>query len=166
MAIRPAHSLAALALFLTLPASANAAGTTVHAKFSLDALATCTQPAVQNFPLHINGEGSLSVDRTATLDLSSNVLGTEHYDAKLGGRPSEANGGSASVRVVSRHTLRAVRDYPNNSIIVYMTVIGHSCSIKIENRLKPGKREYTFYGNLGVAHCVKPRITRAECTPL
>jgi hypothetical protein len=166
MAIRPAYGLAALALFMTLPASANAAATTVHARFSLDALATCTQPAVQNFPLHVDGTGSLSVDRTATLDLSSNVLGVEHYDARLGGRPTEANGGSASVRVVSRHTLQAIRDYPNNSIVVYMTVIGHSCAIKVENRLKRGKREYTFYGSLGVAHCSKPRIVRAECTPL
>jgi len=166
MAIRPAHRLAALALFMTLPVSATAAGTTVHAKFSLDALATCTQPSVQNFPLHVDGVGSLSVDRTATLDLSSNVLGTEHYDAKLGGRPSEANGGSASVRVVNRHTLRAVRDYPNNSIVVYMTVIGNRCSIKVQNRLKRGKREYTFYGNMGVAICGKPQIVRAECSPL
>jgi hypothetical protein len=67
--------------------------------------------------------------------------------------------------VVSRHTLRAVRDYPNNSIIVYMTIIGNSCTLKIENRLKPGKRQYTFYGNIGVAYCSKPTITHAECTP-
>lgn len=165
MAIRQAHVLAAIAISITaLPACGDAAGL-VRARFSLDALATCTQPAVQNFPLHIDGTGTLSVNRSATLDLSSNVLGTEHYDAKLGGRPTEANGGSASVRVVSKHTLRAVRDYPNNSIIVYMTVIGNSCRLKVENRLKRGKRIYTFYGNMGVAYCAKPQIIRAECTP-
>jgi hypothetical protein len=46
-----------------------------------------------------------------------------------------------------------------------MTVIGKSCSLRIENRLKPGKRQYTFTGNIGVAYCSKPVITRSECAP-
>jgi len=32
-------------------------------------------------------------------------------------------------------------------------------------RLKPGKRQYTFYDNVGVAYCSKPQVTHAECTP-
>ena len=46
-----------------------------------------------------------------------------------------------------------------------MIVVGNSCSLKNENRLKPGKRKYTFYDNIGVAHRSKPQVTRAECTP-
>jgi hypothetical protein len=148
-----------------MPVSVNAAGTVVRARFSFDALATCTKPAVQNFQVHAEGSGTLSTDRTATLDMSSNIQGRETYTAKLGGRPSEALGGSASLRVVSRHTLRAVREYPNNLIIATMTVVGNSCRLSIENRLKPGKREYTFLGNGGVAICSKPRLTHAECAP-
>jgi hypothetical protein len=166
MAIRTARVLAALAgLILTLPVSGNAAGTVVRARFSFDALADCTSPAVKNFAVHAEGSGTLSTDRTATLDMSSNIEGRETYTAKLGGRPTEALGGSASLRVVSRHTLRAVREYPNNLIIATMTVIGNTCSLRIENRLKPGKREYTFNGNGGIAICSRPRVTHTECAP-
>lgn len=165
MAIQAAHALAALTgLVLILPACGNAASV-VRARFAFDALATCTRPAVQNFPVHAEGSGTLSTDRTATLDMSSNIEGRETYTARLGGRPTQALGGSASLRVVGRHTLRAVREYPNNQIIATMTVIGNSCRLKIENRLKPGKREYTFYGNGGVAVCARPRMTHAECAP-
>jgi len=44
-------------------------------------------------------------------------------------------------------------------------VAGNSCSLRVENRLKPGRRQYTFIGNMGVALCSKPRLTRAECAP-
>ena len=166
MATYSARALAALAiLIMTLPVSGNAAGTVVRARFSFDALATCTQPAVQNYPVHAEGSGTLSTDRTATLDMSSNIQGKETYTAKLGARPAEALGGSASLRVVNQHTLRAVREYPNNLIIATMTVIGNSCSMKVVNVLKPGKREYTFYtGSGGFAYCSAPQITRTECS--
>jgi hypothetical protein len=166
MAIRSAFAFVTFAaLIMALPVSGIAAGTMIRGRFSFDALATCQQPAITNFPVHAEGTAQLSVDRTATLDIDSNVQGREHYSATLGGKPTEAAGGSASLRVVSKHTLKAVRDYPNNQIIVYLTVVGNSCSLKIENRLKPGKRQYTFYDNVGVAYCSKPQVTRAECTP-
>ena len=164
MKIRTGYPIAALAAsMLTAPVSSEAAGTTARARFSVDALTTCVQPAVQNFPVHAEGRGTLSSDRTATFEMDSN-MGQERLAGTLGGKPTEAPGGSASLRVEGRHTLRAVREYPNNSIVIYMTVIGNSCTLKIENRLKPGKRQYTFYGNLGVALCSKPQITHAECS--
>jgi hypothetical protein len=153
------------AAMLATAGPVDAAGTSVRARFSFDAVANCEKPAVQNYPVHAEGTGVLSTDRTATLDMESNVEGRVRYNAKLGAKPTEAIGGSASLRVAGRHTLQAIRDYPNNSIVVYMTVIGNSCSLRIENRLKPGKRQYTFTGNLGVAYCSKPRIVRTECTP-
>lgn len=150
---------------LLMPTDGDAAGVTVRAKFSFDALADCEHPSVKDFPVHAEGTGTLSTDRTATLDMQSNVEGRVQYSAKLGAKPTEAVGGSASLRVAGRHTLKAVREYPNNYIIVYMTVIGNSCGLRIENRLKPGKRQYTFQGNIGTALCAKPRIVRSECTP-
>jgi hypothetical protein len=152
-------------LVLLMPDRSEAAGVTVRAKFSFDALADCEQPSVRDFPVHAEGTGTLSTDRTATLDMESNVEGRMQYTARLGGKPTEAIGGSASLRVAGRHTLKAVREYPNNYIIVYMTVIGRSCTLRIENRLKPGKRQYAFQGNIGTALCSKPRIVRSECTP-
>jgi hypothetical protein len=143
---------------------AQAAGPVVRGRFSFDAVATCQQPAVQNFAVHADGTGVLSTDRTATLDMETNVEGRIQYEAKLGAK-KEAPGGSTSLRIAGRHTLKAIRDYPNNRIIVYMTIIGNSCAMRIENKLKPGKRQYTFYGQMGVAYCSRPRVTHTECTP-
>jgi hypothetical protein len=166
MKFRNTYAFAALiATVLTMPVSGEAAGPVARARFSFDALATCQKPSVQNFPIHVEGTGALSADRSATLDMASNIEGRVRYNATLGAKPKEAPGGSTSLRVAGRHTLKAIREYPNNSIIIYITVIGNGCAMKIENRLKPGKRQYTFIGNTGVAFCSKPRVTHTECAP-
>jgi hypothetical protein len=165
MKLGPGQFAAALAgLLLAMPVSSEA-GVVARARFSFDALANCEKPAVQDFPVHAEGTGTLSADRSATLDMDSNIEGRTRYNATLGAKPKELPGGSASLHVAGKHTLQAIRDYPNNSIVVYMTVIGNSCAMRIENKLKPGKRQYTFYGKLGVAYCSKPRIVHTECTP-
>src|SRR3954464_4941193 len=81
----------------------------VTAKFSFDAVANCERPMmVRNFPIHGEGTGTLSPDRTATLDLNSNVEGMQRYDAKLGGKAIETPDGFATLRVRSRRSLRAI----------------------------------------------------------
>jgi hypothetical protein len=155
-------AVAALSL-PALPTSSEAASQ-LRARFSFDGLATCTNPPISNFPIHGEGTGVLSTDRTATLDMNSTVEGRVEYRAKLGGKPMEAPAGSASLRVVGRQTLRAVRDYPNNQIIITMNVgAGGACTMKIDQRLKPGKREYTFYNGSGISICQRPVITRTSC---
>jgi len=67
MRIRIIWTIAAT-LLLTTTGPGEAAGTQVRARFAFDALATCTQPPVQAFPVHAEGTAMLSVDRTATLD--------------------------------------------------------------------------------------------------
>jgi hypothetical protein len=167
MAIGPTLIPVTVVAFMALlPISSDAAASdTIRAKFSVDGLATCQQPAVTNYPVHVEGTGVLSTDRSATLTLNSSMGSQETLTTRLGSRPSAAAGGSAALRVVSRHTLQAVREYANNRIIVYMTVVGNSCSIRVEHRLKPGKRQYTFNVSNGVALCSKPVVTRAQCTP-
>lgn len=146
-----------------LPGSVEAAAQ-LRARFSFDGVATCTSPPISNFPIHGEGTGVLSTDRTASLDMNSTVEGRVEYRAKLGGAPIEAPAGSASLRVVGRQTLRAVRDYPNNQIIITMTVrAGGACSMTIDQRLKPGKRVYTFYNGSGISTCSRPTITRTSC---
>lgn len=165
MKVRSLYSIAAVAFAaLSLPQSADAAGGQVRAKFSFDGLATCQQPPISNFPIHGEGTGTLSVDRSASLDLDSTVEGRVQYTAKLGGKPTEAPAGSASLHVVGRHTLRAVRDYPNNQVIITMTINGNACSMKIDQRLKPGKRQYTFFNGSGLSYCSRPVFTRMECS--
>ncbi len=166
MKIRISHALAALsALMLMMPVSGEAASTAIRGKFSFDGIANCENPPVRNFPVHAAGTAELSTDRNATLDMNSNTEGNVQLNARLGDKPTEAPGGSASLHVAGRHTLRAIREYPNNYIVVDLTVIGKSCSMKIEHRLKPGKRQYTFQTAIGIAYCSKPQLIRAECTP-
>lgn len=159
------HAVALLVFSIVMsPVSGKAAGDVIRGKFVLDAIANCENPPVQNFPVHSEGTASLSTDRSARLDLMSNVSGAVQYNAKLGGKPTEAPEGSASLHVVGRHTLQAIRDYPNNIQVVNMTIIGHSCSLKIENRLKPRKHQYTFHTAIGLAYCSKPQVVKAECS--
>ncbi|WP_213029914.1 hypothetical protein, partial [Acinetobacter baumannii] len=75
----------------------------------------------------------------------------------------EAPAGSAALRVVGRHTLRAIRDYPNNQVLINITVRGNVCTMTIDQRLKPGKREYTFFNGSGVSICSRPTFTRTSC---
>jgi hypothetical protein len=148
---------------LAMPVSSEAAGKSIRARFSFDGFATCQQPPISNFPIHGEGTGTLSTDRNAELDMDSSVEGRVQYRLKLGATPTEAPAGSASLRVVGRHTLRAVRDYPNNQIIITITIRGNACAMKIDQRLKPGKRQYTFLSGSGISYCSRPTITRTSC---
>jgi hypothetical protein len=134
-----------------------------QASFSYDAIVNCTNPSVRDYPVHYEGTGMLSTDKSASLDLQSNIAGHENYNVKLGGGAVAVQDGSASLRVRSRKGLRAVREYPNNVLIVDLRVVGTSCSIKVEHRLKPGKRQYTFTTPLGLAYCDRPRAMKASC---
>jgi hypothetical protein len=147
----------------TAPASSEAASPVIRGRFSYDGVANCQQPPVQNFHFHAEGTAVLSADRTASLDVRSGVSGRTKLNAVLG-RRTEAPGGSATLNVIGRHTLRAVRDYPNNITIVTMSIRGNDCRMTIVDRLKPGGRVYTFYSGSGaVAYCSHPQITRTQC---
>jgi hypothetical protein len=148
-------------MIICLPATCFAQA---QARFSFDGIATCTQPAMQNYPLHGEGTGKLSTDGTAALDVDSNVEGRQKYDGKLGGR-IETPGGSATLNVRSRHSLRVVRDYPNNTLVIDLNVVGKACTVRVESRLKPGRKQYTFATQYGLAYCNRPVITKTTCEP-
>ena len=45
-----------------------------------------------------------------------------------------------------------------------MTIRGSTCTMTLDNRLKPGKNVYTFVSSSGsVSYCQRPQITRTEC---
>jgi len=164
MTLHSAFSIAAIAaVILTTSNPCDAASSVIRGRFSYDGIATCQQPAVQNFPIHAEGTATLSTDKSARLDMSSNTGGTTNLKATLG-KKTDAPGGSTTLNVVGRHTLRAIRDYPNNISVVTMTVIGNSCKMTLENRLKPGKTVYTFYSGSRVSYCSQVKITRTECS--
>lgn len=137
-----------------------------QAKFSYDALLNCEKPNVRNYPVHGEGTGQLSTDRNGSVEIRSSMSGRQTYNAKLGGKPSEAREGSASLSVLGRRSLRVVRDYPNNTAVVDLRIVGTACTLKVENRLKPGKRQFTFTTPLGLAYCGKPQIIKTSCAAI
>ena len=164
MKFKSACAVAALAV-VTCMASApsEAANPIIRGRFSYDGIANCQQPPIQNFRFHAEGTAVLSDDRTASLDVRSGTSGRTNLNAVLG-RRTESPGGSTTLNVVGRHSLRAVRDYPNNITIVMMTIRGNDCKMTIQDRLKPGKRIYTFFSGSGaIAYCSHPQITRTQC---
>ncbi len=163
MNFKSGYVVTALAVVACMASTSEAASPVIRGRFSYDGIANCQQPPIQNFRFHAEGTAMLSADRTASLDVNSSTTGRTNLNAVLG-RRTEAPGGSTTLNVVGRHTLRAVRDYPNNITIVTMTVRGNNCSMTIEDRLKPGKRVYTFYSGSGaIAYCSHPQITRTQC---
>jgi len=137
-----------------------------HMNFSFDGMVNCTRPlAVQNFTLHGEGRAVLYSDKRATLDYTQRGLSSTqvNFDAKLGGAPSPAPGGTASLRVVNRNQLRAVWSLPNNDLILNVSVARNSCVAKIDARLKGGAREYSLYDSGILVYCSRPRIMNVAC---
>lgn len=154
----------AVAIIIVLMLVPNESFAQAQARFSFDGVANCHQPALSNYPIHGEGTGTLSRDGSAALDVDSNIEGRQRYDAKLG-KAIETPGGSASLRVAGRRTLRVVRDYQNNIMVIDLKVVGRTCALKVENRLKPGKKYYTFATQYGPAQCDRPVITSVKCEP-
>ena len=153
-------------LFLAL-ISSDACFAQLNARFTADGIANCQSPPLANFPIHIEGVGRLSTKGEVNVEVGSFFTGQESYRGKLGARPAQAQGGSASLRVASKSSLRAVREYPNNYAIIHIRVVEGACAVTVQNVLKPGKRQYTFIGGNGiVAYCSKLVITRTSCTAL
>jgi hypothetical protein len=149
---------------MRFPTRTGALAQTIRGHFIYDGVVDCHQPPVKDFPVHYEATGTLSTDRSAKLESSSNLEGFRNYRAKLGERQTEP-GGSTSLRVTGRSSLRAVREYPNNYLIATLSVRKTgACTITVDNRLKPGKREYTFLTpGGGIAYCNKPRTVRTSC---
>jgi hypothetical protein len=166
-----ASGAALLVGLMAFPASCVAGGAVLHAKFSWEGLADCQVPAIRDLPVRVDGVGILNADRHASLDVTGSAYGIsvkkEHYEGTLGSRPIAAENGTASLSVMGRSHLRAIRTYPNNSIIADLYVTGHQCVLKISHRLKSGKRQYAFPNPLGgVAYCALPRTVRTSCEPI
>jgi hypothetical protein len=134
--------------------------------FSFDGVVDCSRPiAVKNFALHGEGQAVLYSDRRATLDYTQRGLSSTQvrFDAQLGGAPSPAPGGTASLRVVNRSQLRAVWSLPNNDLILTVSVARNSCVARIDARLKGGAREFSLYDSGMLVYCGRPKITGISC---
>jgi hypothetical protein len=160
-------SRAFLGFALSLLCASCFAGTAfaqARAQFAVDVIATCQKPAVKELPIHVEGTGILAKSGVARLDVDGGALGRTRYRTKLG-ETTAAAGGSASLHVTGRSSLRAIRDYPNHQMIMDLQVSGKDCTITVRNVLKPGKHQYAFVSGGGTAYCDKPRIVRTACQP-
>src|SRR5260221_12688312 len=102
MNFKPAYLATALAVVTCMAsASSEAASPVIRGRFSYDGVATCQQPAVQNFHFHGEGTAVLFPDRTGNIDLRSGVSGRNQFNALLAHR-TEAAGGSATLHAVGR----------------------------------------------------------------
>ena len=110
----------------------------------------------------MEGTGILSTSGAARLDVDGGPLGRTRTRGQLG-QTAAAPGGSTSLNVTGKSSLRATRDYPNHQMIIDLQASGKDCAITVRNVLKPGKREYIFTTGGGTAYCEKPRIVRTAC---
>jgi len=109
----------------------------------------------------------MNADKTASADLAiTGVLFTSkvHFDARLGGGAQPAPGGTSRLRVVAKNRLQAVWDLPNNQLILDIAATGRSsCSVRLNIKLKPGKREYTMFDGAITYYCSKQQLLSSSC---
>jgi hypothetical protein len=158
--------LSSLLVLASVPSPLLAQESVLRTSFSFDGVVDCSRPlAVKNFGLHGEGTAVLYSDRRATLDYTQRGLSSTQvrFDAKLGGAPSPAPGGTASLRVISRSQLRGVWSLPNNDLILTISVARNSCTARLDTRLKGGAREYSLYDSGMLVYCSRPRIGPVSC---
>jgi hypothetical protein len=138
-----------------------------HLRAGFELIYDCERPiSAHNFPVHAQLTAVLNTDRSATADLEiAAVLSTTvHFEAHLGGGPRPAPGGTTTqLHVMSRDRLQAKWDLPNNQFILDIVASGRSCSVKLSNRLKPGKREYSLLNGDNYYYCSKERLLKTSC---
>jgi hypothetical protein len=167
MALNRAFAPAIVALVSLLTAHAFAQTSSVRFQIGGTAHVDCDRPVeVKNFPLAVEGSGVLNSDRSASADLEIRkavFVDKVHFDGRLGARPNPAPHGTSQVRVAGPDHLHLIWTLPNNDLLLDVVVHGRSCSANLGFRLKPGKREYSFYDGYRLEYCGKPRVGPIHC---
>lgn len=157
-----------LTIILGLTFSSGVLAQGVHLQFGFSAGVDCDQPLqFRNLIITGDGTGVLNTDRSASADLNikefifTNRL---HFDARLGSAAQPAPGGSAQVRVGGRNRLLLIWNLPNNQLTADIAVNGHSCTMKVDTRLKPGMKQYSLYDGSRFYFCGRPRVEQTSCS--
>jgi hypothetical protein len=137
--------------------------TALEGNFTYEGVANCRQPKLTNHAIRGSGTASLQQDRSAGVNYRDSVGGGGRYQGKLGGPAVEARDGSIKVNVKNRNTLRVVRDFQNNTVLVDIKFVGRTCSITMTDHLKAGKTEHTYPTYLGLAYCERLKLTKTTC---
>lgn len=158
---------ALLSCGLLFSTAALAQSGTVNFQIAFSGHVDCHRPfAISGVPISGSGTGSLTTDGVATADLTETafVLSSRiHFDGRIGARANPAPGGTAQVRVAGKNRLLLIWNLPNNTMVVGVTVNGHSCTATFSANLKPGKTEYTLFDGNIYHYCGRPTAETASC---
>ncbi len=158
---------AAIALAVSLSSEAVAQTSSVGGKANFDLQFDCERPfLVRNHPIHAVVTALLNADKSASADLAITgrfFTNRVHFDARLGGAPQSAPGGTSNLRVIASNHLRAIWSLPNNQLIVDIVTARRSCSASLSIKLKPGMREYTMFDGSQMYYCSKQTLLRTSC---
>ena len=157
---------AASVAFLSMVLAPSHAAAQIKGQFSYESLVDCEKPNIKNYPIRGEGTAVLSADSKATLRMRSGLSGYTRIDTKLGEKKQDFRGTTTELRVSGNNSLRATREYTNNFLIAELKFVGPNCRLKIQHKLKPGKKLYTFTTPLGEALCSNIRMTKVECSAL
>lgn len=156
----------AIAFALLLPGAAAAQGS-AQLRAVFDLRFDCERPfLVRGHPIRATFDAVLRSDKTANADLAIRgrfFTNTVHFDARLGGGPRPAPGGTSLLRVVSGNHLRGVWDLPNNQLVLDIISKGRSCAARLAMKLKPGKRDYTMYDGRTFYYCSAQKLLSTSC---
>jgi len=157
----------AIALAFSLSSNALAQTTSANLRADFDLQFDCERPFfVRNHPIRAAFTASLNANKSASADLAiTGMVFTNrvHFDARLGGAPQPAPGGTSSLHVIASNRLRAVWNLPNNQLILDIVTAGRSCSANLSIKLKPGMQEYTMFDGSHMYYCSKQRLLRSSC---
>lgn len=141
--------------------------------FTFDCAGPPTAFPVANWPGALHGVLDLNPDRSYAMELSFSSFGspgwTLRWQGRLGGAPMLTRGGSGELRVGGPRRLRAIFHEPNNDIVWEVDADANSCQVTIDNRLRPGRSDYTLYNGeprdeVRFTHCSAVHTVSASCT--
>src|SRR5260370_25454681 len=122
------HSTIAVGLIFSDQALAQTGS--AHLRAAFDLRFDCDRPFyVRNHPIHAEFNAVLNANKSASADLAiTGMLSTStvHFDARLGGAPQSAPGGTSQLRVISKNQLRGIWNLPNNLLILDIVSAGRS----------------------------------------
>ncbi len=160
-----------VAASLCLLAAPSALGDGMHFKIDWQIRIGCDGPTVlfpiRDWPAQVEGDVSLSSDRSTSMELTISGLGiptgVARWDGRLGGKPTTTAGGTGELRVTGPHSLRAIWRQPHNDIFLDFAADQQSCNLSVDVKLRRGETFYTLYNGRNFENCPEIRTVSATC---
>lgn len=152
--------LVAIAPVMASPSHAQVGQLTANVNYT--GTIDCDQPKqVKDLAISGRGIARMSQDKHASLDIYTQGSTWSHtrFEATLGGTPTAAPGGTASLRMASSNQLRLVWDLPNHSMTVNVRMTPTACTLNVDFRLRGGALKYSMVSNGAFYFYSRPKLT-------